>query len=61
MLNEELILSGKICPYCGKETVLTDSAEIYGTSYVPSPKKGKATIVSISYACLCHACQFTKL
>jgi len=29
------ILTGKICPYCGKETELIDSAEIYGTSYGP--------------------------
>lgn len=29
------IFTGKVCPYCGKETELTDSAEIYGTSYGP--------------------------
>ena len=29
----ELIVSGQICPYCGRKTVLTDSAEIYGRSY----------------------------
>jgi hypothetical protein len=29
------ILTGKICPYCGKETELIDSAEVYGTSYGP--------------------------
>ena len=27
------ILTGKICPYCGKESELIDSAEIYGESY----------------------------
>ena len=27
------ILTGKICPYCGKESELIDSAEIYGKSY----------------------------
>jgi hypothetical protein len=30
----DLILSGKICPYCGKETQYVDSARIYnGKSY----------------------------
>lgn len=34
MNKEQLILSGKICPYCGRETELIDSAEVYhGTSY----------------------------
>lgn len=34
MSNEQLILSGKICPYCGKKTELIDSSEIYhGTAY----------------------------
>ena len=34
MDNKQLILSGKICPYCGKETELIDSAEVYqGVSY----------------------------
>lgn len=29
-----LVLTGKICPYCGKETELIDSAEVYhGVSY----------------------------
>ena len=27
------ILTGKICPYCGKESELIDSAEVYGESY----------------------------
>lgn len=27
------ILTGKICPYCLKETELIDSAELYGKSY----------------------------
>lgn len=29
------VLTGKVCPYCGKESELTDSSEIYGTSYGP--------------------------
>jgi len=34
MDENPLILSGKICPYCGRETELIDSAEIYnGVSY----------------------------
>ncbi|MBR3797536.1 MAG: hypothetical protein IKK36_01290 [Bacteroidales bacterium] len=34
MDESPLILSGKICPYCGKESELIDSAEIYnGKSY----------------------------
>lgn len=34
MSNKPLILSGKICPYCGKPTELIDSAEVYhGVSY----------------------------
>ena len=28
-----LILEGKICPYCGKETEFVDSSIIYGKSY----------------------------
>ncbi len=28
--KEKLIRCGKICPYCGRETELIDSAEIYG-------------------------------
>jgi uncharacterized protein DUF3268 len=28
-----LILQGKICPYCGQDTVYEDSAVIYGRSY----------------------------
>ena len=27
------ILTGKVCPYCGKESELIDSAEVYGQSY----------------------------
>ncbi len=27
------ILDGKICPYCGSDSKLVDSKEIYGTSY----------------------------
>ena len=27
------ILSGKVCPYCGKETVYVDSSRVYGRSY----------------------------
>ena len=30
MTDDELILSGRKCPYCGRETELVDSAEIYG-------------------------------
>lgn len=34
MDESPLILSGKICPYCGRESELIDSAEIYnGKSY----------------------------
>ena len=34
MDESPLILSGKICPYCGKESELIDSTEIYnGKSY----------------------------
>jgi hypothetical protein len=29
------ILTGKICPYCLKETELIDSSELYGKSYGP--------------------------
>ena len=29
------ILLGKVCPYCGKDSELIDSSEIYGTSYGP--------------------------
>lgn len=33
-MKREQILSGKVCPYCGKETELIDSAEVYqGVSY----------------------------
>ena len=34
-LNErqKLVIAGKICPYCGKETEFVDSIEIYGISY----------------------------
>ncbi|MBO7256277.1 MAG: hypothetical protein J6V04_03005 [Bacteroidales bacterium] len=35
MPNNLLILTGKICPYCGKDSELIDSSEIYGTSYGP--------------------------
>lgn len=31
--RQKQILSGKICPYCGNQTKLIDSKEIYGTSY----------------------------
>lgn len=30
---KNLIQQGKICPYCNKPTILTDSKIIYGTSY----------------------------
>jgi hypothetical protein len=30
-----IIFTGKVCPYCGKESELIDSAEIYGISYGP--------------------------
>ena len=33
MPNNLLILTGKICPYCGKDSELIDSSEIYVTSY----------------------------
>ena len=34
MDKRQQILAGKICPYCGKETELIDSAEVYhGVSY----------------------------
>ena len=34
MSKKKKILTGKICPYCGKETELIDSAEVYqGVSY----------------------------
>ena len=34
MEKQHFIYEGKICPYCGKETELIDSAEIYhGVSY----------------------------
>lgn len=29
----QLILQGKMCPYCERESELVDSIEIYGTSY----------------------------
>ena len=29
------IIAGKVCPYCGRRTVLADSSEIYGRSYGP--------------------------
>lgn len=34
-LNErqKLIIAGKICPYCGRQTEFVDSIEVYGTSY----------------------------
>lgn len=35
-IEKTLVLTGKVCPYCGKPTELVDSAEIYGgTSYGP--------------------------
>lgn len=30
MTNDDLILSGRMCPYCGRMTELIDSAVIYG-------------------------------
>lgn len=30
---DDPILSGKICPYCGGESILVDSSVIYGKSY----------------------------
>jgi hypothetical protein len=30
---DELVMQGKICPYCGNASVYTDSAVIYGKSY----------------------------
>lgn len=33
MNSFQAIISGKVCPYCGRRTVLVDSAEIYGRSY----------------------------
>lgn len=30
MENNEQILYGKICPYCGSTPIFTDSAEVYG-------------------------------
>lgn len=32
-MNDEGILSGKVCPYCGRATELVDSEVIYGKSY----------------------------
>lgn len=32
-MNKKAIMSGKICPYCGSQTQLIDSKEIYGRSY----------------------------
>lgn len=34
--KQKLILESKICPYCGSETELIDSGEIYGHSYGPA-------------------------
>lgn len=31
--TKDPVLTGKICPYCGKPSELIDSVEIYGTSY----------------------------
>lgn len=31
--RQKLIVSGKICPYCGRRTEYTDSEEVYGKSY----------------------------
>lgn len=31
--NQQLILQGKICPYCNGKTAFVDSAVIYGRSY----------------------------
>ena len=31
--RQQLILQGKICPYCGRDTEYVDSAAIYGRSY----------------------------
>ncbi len=33
MITDQNILSGKVCPYCGRPSELVDSAIIYGTSY----------------------------
>lgn len=33
MDTRPLILSGFVCPYCGKQTEFVDSSEIYGKSY----------------------------
>ena len=30
---QEQIVTGQICPYCGRNTVLVDSVEVYGRSY----------------------------
>ena len=30
---QEQVVTGQICPYCGRNTVLVDSAEVYGRSY----------------------------
>lgn len=32
-MKKDPVLTGKICPYCGKPTKLIDSVEIYGISY----------------------------
>lgn len=35
-VTDDPVLSGRICPYCGQPTILTDSAEIYnGKSFGP--------------------------
>lgn len=31
--GQRLIYQGKICPYCGRQTVYEDSAVVYGRSY----------------------------
>lgn len=33
MNTHELIIQGKLCPYCHKQTTLSDSSIIYGKSY----------------------------
>ena len=32
-MAKDPILTGKVCPYCGKKSELIDSVEIYGQSY----------------------------
>ena len=32
-MNNKEINNGKICPYCGKDSIFVDSAEVYSKSY----------------------------